>query len=59
MDAFVPIRLVIQRQSLQNPQLNSRGVTVLLDRAYYLDGTFRSLLFVVGLDDLSKRALPQ
>lgn len=58
VDTFVAVAFVVRSQGRQDSQLNSRCVTILLDRAYDFNCTASLALLVIGFDNFAKRALP-
>ena len=59
MYTFVPVGLIVQGEGGEDSEFDAGGVPILLDRTYYLDGTFRPFPLIPSLDNFAKSSLPE
>lgn len=59
VDTSIPVLLIVGLQRLEHSELDSAGISVLLDRADDLDGNKLVAFLVACLDDLAKGALAE
>ena len=59
MDTFVSVGSVVGCKGGEDPQLNARGIAILLHRADDFDGDFGLSFPVPGLDDFAKGSLAE